>query len=112
MFTVNLRRVLPALDDAWQHIKDHALEAGAARGWLHLFSLSSPIGLVSGAILRVHRLKCLVCCVPGAEPGRCGWRWCLESLVPVPGPEEEREGSPGDDQRSKVAAAIRKLRAR
>ncbi|EIE22030.1 zf-C3HC-domain-containing protein [Coccomyxa subellipsoidea C-169] len=48
---------------------------------------------------------------PGGKPGRCGWRWCLDSLVPSPGPEEERDSGAGEDQRSKVAAAIRKLRA-
>lgn len=47
----------------------------------------------------------------GGKPGRCGWRWCLDSLVPSPGPEEERDIGAGEDQRSKVAAAIRKLRA-
>ena len=47
----------------------------------------------------------------GGKQGRCGWRWCLDSLVPEPGPEEERDNSAADDPRSKVAAVIRKLRA-
>ncbi|CAL8460907.1 g438 [Coccomyxa elongata] len=48
---------------------------------------------------------------PGGKPGRCGWRWCLDTLVPEPGPEEERDNSAADDPRSKVAAILRKLRA-
>ncbi|BDA42042.1 probable nuclear-interacting partner of ALK at N-terminal half [Coccomyxa sp. Obi] len=48
---------------------------------------------------------------PGGKLGRCGWRWCLDSLVPEPGPEEERDNATADDPRSKVAAVLRKLRA-
>jgi hypothetical protein len=46
----------------------------------------------------------------GGTAGRCGWRWCLDALMPEPGPEEERDSARGGDQRSKVAALLRKLR--
>ncbi len=45
----------------------------------------------------------------GQEEGRVGWRWCLDSLVPVAGPEEEAASGQPVDQRTKLLALLRNL---
>ena len=44
----------------------------------------------------------------GLTEGRVGWRWCLDSLIPAPGSEEEEAGSGQPaDQRTKLLALLR-----
>ena len=38
-----------------------------------------------------------------------GWRWCLDSLIPMAGPEEEATGGQPVDQRTKLLALLRNL---
>ena len=43
----------------------------------------------------------------GQVEGRVGWRWCLDSLIPAPGPEEEAGSGQPADQRTKLLALLR-----
>ena len=45
----------------------------------------------------------------GQDEGRVGWRWCLDSLAPVAGPEEEAASGQPMDQRTKLLALLRNL---
>ena len=38
-----------------------------------------------------------------------GWRWCLDSLIPMAGPEEEATSGQPVDQRTKLLALLRNL---
>ena len=47
------------------------------------------------------------CLLAGQIEGRVGWRWCLDSLIPAPGPEEEARSGQPVDQRTKLLALLR-----
>ena len=45
----------------------------------------------------------------GQIEGRVGWRWCLDSLIPTTGPEEEAGSGQPVDQRTKLLALLQNL---
>lgn len=62
----------------------------------------------------MHKEQCRQTCRDvfgdaGRDEGRVGWRWCLDSLIPVAGPEEEAASGQPMDQRTKLLALLRNL---